>query len=87
MYFDLNVPIPPPSGILGSAQAQSSKGKGKQVQPPHSVTFTPAQLAAVEARIDLLVHRASSPCHELNTNQSASGLLGACFQPACKIQS
>ncbi|KAH9975255.1 RNase P subunit p30-domain-containing protein [Lactifluus volemus] len=56
MYFDLNVPIPPPSGSLGSTHTQSNKGKGKQVQPSHSATFTPAQLAAIEARIDLLVH-------------------------------
>jgi hypothetical protein len=87
MYFDLNVPIPPLSGALISTQAQSKKGKGKQVQPSHSATFTPAQLAAIEARIDLLVHRASSPRDELNTNQSASGLLGACFQSACKNES
>jgi ribonuclease P/MRP protein subunit RPP1 len=56
MYFDLNVPIPPPSG--GPA-VQSNKGKGKQVQPSHSTPFTPPQLQAIEARIDLLVHCAS----------------------------
>lgn len=55
MYFDLNLPIPPPSG---SPQTKLNKGKGKQVQP--LAIFTPAQLAAIEARIDLLVHRASS---------------------------
>lgn len=56
MYFDLNVPIPQPSG---SSVAQSNKGKGKQAQPSTSLLFTPAQLAAIEARVDLLVHRAS----------------------------
>jgi len=56
MYFDLNVPIPQPSG---SSVAQSNKGKGKQVHPSTSLLFTPAQLAAIEARLDLLVHRVS----------------------------
>jgi ribonuclease P/MRP protein subunit RPP1 len=55
MYFDLNVPIPLPSGI-SLAGTQSNKGKAKQVQSSHSALFTPAQLAAIEARIDLLVH-------------------------------
>ncbi|KAI9454198.1 PHP domain-like protein [Russula earlei] len=50
MYFDLNVPIPLPSGGLAT---QFTKGKAKQVQSPQ---FTPAQLTAIEARIDLLVH-------------------------------
>ncbi|KAH9960612.1 RNase P subunit p30-domain-containing protein [Russula dissimulans] len=53
MYFDLNVPIPLPPGVSGT---QSNKGKGKQAQPSHLVQFTPAQLAAIETRIDLLVH-------------------------------
>ena len=56
MYFDLNVPIPQPSG---SSVAQSNKGKGKQVHTSTSLLFTLAQLAAIEARVDLLVHRAS----------------------------
>jgi ribonuclease P/MRP protein subunit RPP1 len=57
MYFDLNVPVSLPSG---SSVAQSNKGKAKQVQSSHSPFFTPAQLAAIEARVDLLVHCASS---------------------------
>jgi ribonuclease P/MRP protein subunit RPP1 len=57
MYFDLNVPIPLPPGVSGT---QSNKGKGKQAQPSHLVQFTPAQLAAIETRIDLLVH--CTPC-------------------------
>ncbi|KAF7791175.1 hypothetical protein EIP86_002186 [Pleurotus ostreatoroseus] len=57
MYIDLNVPVP----TLATPNAtQSKKQKGKQpqtqAQPPPAVTFTPAQLAALEARIDLLVH-------------------------------
>jgi len=59
MYFDLNVPIPLPSGA-SLAGTQSNKGKGKQV---HSALFAPAQLAAIEARIDLLVHCPSLPSH------------------------
>ncbi|KAI0247403.1 PHP domain-like protein [Lactifluus subvellereus] len=55
MYFDLNIPIPPPSGSLASTQTQLKKGKGKQ-EPSRSAAFTPAQLAAIEARIDLLVY-------------------------------
>jgi ribonuclease P/MRP protein subunit RPP1 len=54
MYFDLNVPIPLPSASL--AGTQPNKGKGKQVQSSLSTLFTPAQLAAIETRIDLLVH-------------------------------
>jgi ribonuclease P/MRP protein subunit RPP1 len=54
MYFDLNFPVPPLPTV------QSNKGKGKQVQPSHSPLFTPAQLAAIEARVDLLVHCAHS---------------------------
>jgi ribonuclease P/MRP protein subunit RPP1 len=53
MYFDLNVPVPLPSG---NSTAQSNKGKGKQAKPSHSLLFTLAQIAAIEARIDLLVH-------------------------------
>jgi ribonuclease P/MRP protein subunit RPP1 len=62
MYFDLNVPIPLPSGASLTG-TQSKKGKGKQVQSSHSTLFTPAQLAAIEARIDLLVHCPSVPSH------------------------
>jgi len=53
MYFDLNVPIPQPSA---NPVAQTNKGKGKQSQPSTSPLFTPAQLAAIEGRVDLLVH-------------------------------
>lgn len=58
MYFDLYVPIDPPA-IANQPQNASKKGKGKQnaQQTVPSVTYTSAQLASVEARIDLLVHR------------------------------
>ncbi|KAF7419223.1 hypothetical protein PC9H_001810 [Pleurotus ostreatus] len=54
MFFDLNIPIP-----LSSfpSTAQSRKGKGKQTNaetPPASV-FSPAQVNALESRINLLL--------------------------------
>ncbi|THH13909.1 hypothetical protein EW146_g6372 [Bondarzewia mesenterica] len=61
MYFDLNVPIPQPSH--SAHPSQSKKGKGKQQQQqassspsPSPPLFSPAQIAALEARLDLLVH-------------------------------
>ncbi|GJF00002.1 PHP domain-like protein [Phanerochaete sordida] len=57
MYIDLNVPVPV---VADAAPVQSKKNKGKQAQQPQkeqpAVSFTPAQLAAIEARIDLLVY-------------------------------
>lgn len=57
MYIDLNVPVPT---ITDAIPVQSKKSKGKQSQPPQkqqaAVSFTPAQLTAIEARIDLLVY-------------------------------
>ncbi|KAF9219037.1 PHP domain-like protein [Gyrodon lividus] len=52
MYFDLNVPVVAHEG----AGVSQSKKKGKQPQPQNTVVFTPAQVAAIEARVDLLVH-------------------------------
>ena len=61
MYIDLNVPVP---AIVDAAPSQSKKTKGKQpqqAQPQKSaVSFTPAQLSAIEARIDLLVYCTSA---------------------------
>lgn len=54
MYFDLNVPVVAHQGH-GTA-LQSKKNKGKQPQATSTVVFTPAQVTAIEARIDLLVH-------------------------------
>ncbi|CAL1710538.1 unnamed protein product [Somion occarium] len=55
MYIDLNVPVLP---IQGQPITQSKKGKGKQpqTQPTSTIAFTPAQVSAIEARIDLLLH-------------------------------
>jgi len=59
MYIDLNVPVPAVASKQAQGQVQSKKGKGKAQQPssgPVSVTFTTAQVTALENRIDLLVH-------------------------------
>ncbi|KAF9233625.1 RNase P subunit p30-domain-containing protein, partial [Melanogaster broomeanus] len=53
MYFDLNVPV---FAYEGPGVLQSKKSKGKQPKAQVSVVFTPAQIAAIEARVDLLVH-------------------------------
>ncbi|KAL7282328.1 hypothetical protein ACG7TL_003798 [Trametes sanguinea] len=60
MFADLNVPVPTLSKQQLS-QAASKKGKGKQEQQPSAAAapppaFTPAQVAAIESRVDLLVH-------------------------------
>ncbi|TFK47451.1 PHP domain-like protein [Heliocybe sulcata] len=53
MYFDLNVPVTSPPL---PRQAQPTKGKGKQAVVPVAVTYSSAQITAIEHRIDLLVH-------------------------------
>lgn len=74
MYFDLNVPIPQPSA---NSVHQTNKGKGKQAQPSTSPLFSPAQLAAIQARLDLLVHRASFPSlHSYLVDILIGGLVG-----------
>ena len=54
MYFDLNVPVPgigqPPN------QPLSKKAKGKQPSASTITIHTPGQIAAIENRVDLLVH-------------------------------
>jgi ribonuclease P/MRP protein subunit RPP1 len=55
MFFDLNVPV----SNLGQLPGQSKKGKGKQPQQPSHVIYTTAQINAIEARVDLLIH---CPC-------------------------
>ena len=52
MFYDLNVPVTAHE-ITGASQSKKSKGK----QPQQSAAlFTPAQIAAIEARVDILVH-------------------------------
>jgi hypothetical protein len=65
MFFDLNVPIPAlqPSGIPATA-SQSKKGKAVARQINANAqqlesSFSPAQIAAVENRVELLIHRPS----------------------------
>ncbi|RPD81229.1 PHP domain-like protein [Lentinus tigrinus ALCF2SS1-7] len=55
MFVDLNVPVPTLSKQQLS-QAASKKGKGKQEHNVPPLAFTPAQVAAIETRIDTLVH-------------------------------
>lgn len=62
MFFDLNLPIPSSSQAL-VGQSQSKKGKGKQPISGSPVTFSPSQINALEARIDLLVRCEFCPLH------------------------
>lgn len=57
MFFDLNVPVHHPQF---SAQNSSKKSKGKQPQQILDVSYSPAQIGAIDARLDLLVHRGLS---------------------------
>jgi ribonuclease P/MRP protein subunit RPP1 len=58
MFIDLNIPTPT-IPIHASAAPKKQKGKGSQ-QPLQAqipaVTFTPAQLTAIESRLDVLEH-------------------------------
>ena len=58
MFSDLNVPVPTLSKQqLAQAASASKKGKAKQDQNVSvPAAFTPAQVAAIESRLDLLVH-------------------------------
>ncbi|KIK79109.1 hypothetical protein PAXRUDRAFT_770614 [Paxillus rubicundulus Ve08.2h10] len=53
MYFDLNVPV---IAHEGPGVLPSKKSKGKQPKLQNTMVFTPAQIVAMEARVDLLVH-------------------------------
>jgi hypothetical protein len=54
MFFDLNVPVPGSGQFYGGSQ--SKKGKQEQARDPNPISYTPAQISAVENRVDLLVH-------------------------------
>ncbi|KAF8436490.1 RNase P subunit p30-domain-containing protein [Boletus edulis BED1] len=56
MFFDLNIPVTAHQGHGAALQSRKNKGKQLQVTSTSIVVFTPAQVAAIEARIDLLVH-------------------------------
>jgi ribonuclease P/MRP protein subunit RPP1 len=51
MHFDLNFPVTASGSI-----SQPKKNKNKQPQQSSSTAFTPAQIKAIEARLDLLEH-------------------------------
>jgi ribonuclease P/MRP protein subunit RPP1 len=58
MFIDLNVPTPTiPTHTAVAPKKQKGKGSQQplQAQIP-AVTFTPAQLAAIESRLDVLEH-------------------------------
>lgn len=77
MFIDLNVPVPVP---LSLPSQPSKKGKGKQsaqVQAP-AVVFSPAQISALEARIDLLHYRLSFRFYICLNYANASSL---CHKP------
>lgn len=57
MYFDLNVVVPVPAVTRTIGGGDAKKGKGKAAQAGTvPASFGPVQVAALEARIDLLVH-------------------------------
>jgi ribonuclease P/MRP protein subunit RPP1 len=57
MYFELNVPITSPISQQLAPPQTSKKGKGKQpvVTNTVDVVYSPAQLAKIETRLDVLV--------------------------------
>jgi len=65
MFFDLNVPIPTLQPGPPATTAQSKKGKAAakkaHVQQPE-LAFSPVQIAAIENRVELLIHRPSRVC-------------------------
>ncbi|KAG6853762.1 hypothetical protein C0991_001592 [Blastosporella zonata] len=66
MYYDLNVPIPDLSQSEGAFT--SKKGKGKQQAASSTPAFNASQIAAVEARVDLLlVHKRVDQKNHVNT--------------------
>ncbi|KAJ3751965.1 RNase P subunit p30-domain-containing protein [Lentinula raphanica] len=55
MFYDLNIPIATTTSTTTSTTS-SKKGKNKQIQPSNSPQFTNAQLIAINAHLDLLIH-------------------------------
>ncbi|OAX42023.1 PHP domain-like protein [Rhizopogon vinicolor AM-OR11-026] len=54
MHFDLNFPVT--ASVPPGSSVQPKKNKGKQPQQLSSIAFTPAQIKAIEARLDVLEH-------------------------------
>lgn len=63
MFFDLNVPIPALQSSATTAQSKKGKAAAKQAhaQQPE-LAFSPVQIAAIENRVELLIHRPSRVC-------------------------
>lgn len=60
MFFDLNVPIPALQPLATIAQSKKGKAVAKQSYAQQSeLAFSPAQVAATENRVELLIHRPS----------------------------
>jgi len=61
MYFDLNISVPPPPTVVNYQQHNKKRkqkpGQGQTIEPPNGSWFSPEQIAAVDARVELLVHR------------------------------
>ena len=99
MFIDLNILLPTPA--LVNALSGQSKKKGKQKQQSYTsstdnaspiVVFSPNQIVAIEARIDLLVHGGWQwylhPPFFVSVNMVVfSGIYRDCSEPDCPEQS
>ena len=62
MYFDLNISVPPPPIVVNYNQQNKNKkgeqkpGQRKLIEPPNGSWFSPEQIAAVDARVEVLVY-------------------------------
>lgn len=64
MFFDLNVPIPTLQPSAAATQSKKGKAAVKQThaQQPE-LSFLPTQIATMENRVELLIHRPSRVRH------------------------
>lgn len=71
MYFDLNLLVPTPARLPQIQSSKKNKGKqpATQVQQQQKVVFSAAQIAKLEARVDLLVR---CVCHRILIGQRKS---------------
>jgi len=62
MYFDLNISVPPPPAVVNyhkqNKKGKQKRGEGKPIELPNGSWFSPEQIAAVDARVEVLVYRA-----------------------------
>ncbi|KAG8800112.1 hypothetical protein FRC16_003695 [Serendipita sp. 398] len=83
MFFDLNIPVPAPNALKFVNTSSKKKGKQKNratEQPENSEAqnvelFSPAQVEAIEKRIEILVHLGYTV---LALNQT----IQTCFSPS-----